>query len=87
MRGQQCLIESLDEQVGVIGPEHQRRPDLENIGMGPGGADQHAPLAQHVDNPRSFIRGRRSGFAAAPELHADEQASAAYFRDQIVQGL
>ena len=45
MQGLQRLIQTLDEQVGVIGAEHQRWPDLENIGMWPGGADQHMLFA------------------------------------------
>ena len=33
----QCLIQSLDQQVGVIGAEYQLWPDLEKIGFRPGG--------------------------------------------------
>ena len=45
MQSLQCLIQSLDEQVGMFGAEHQWRPNLENVGIWPGGADQYAPLA------------------------------------------
>jgi hypothetical protein len=87
MQGLQRLIRTLDKKAGVIRAKHQRWPDLENIGMWPGDTDQHAPLARHVDDISASARGRRRGGTAAPELHADEQASAADFGNQLVPRL
>ena len=68
----------------MFSAEHQRWPDLENIGVPAGGADQDASLAERVDDPRAFARRGRPDHAAMPEFNADEQARA--FFDQYLKG-
>src|ERR1700737_2382896 len=80
----QRLVQARDQQVGMFGAEQQRWPDLENIAIRSGSADQHALIAHGVDDPRALSRG---GCSATPQFDADEQARAAHLGDQRMLGL
>ena len=46
----ECTGEGLDQNVGMLALEDERRADLEHVGMLTGRADQHAAIAHAVDD-------------------------------------
>src|SRR5204863_8903174 len=49
-------LQPIDEQVGVVVAEDQRRPDLQGSALPSGATDQHTPVPHAFDDPPGAVR-------------------------------
>src|SRR5215469_2466512 len=78
------MVERIEQQVGVLRLECERRADFQDVGAAAGGADENAAAAHAVhDAPRLGAAANAAG-AVRAELDPDEQSGAADLADRSV---
>lgn len=77
-------VECVDEEVDVVPREGQLRADLQNVRFLAGRADEHATLAQLVDDADGLLRVGLSGSVGGDEVDAEEETRASDVADAFV---
>ena len=73
------LIQCLEEQVGVLCAEGERRANFDHIRAAAGDADQDAASTECIHHPFGLRGGAKAAHRVGAEFDADEQSSAPDF--------
>mmetsp|Transcript_20748 Transcript_20748/g.64352 ORF Transcript_20748/g.64352 Transcript_20748/m.64352 type:complete len:309 (+) Transcript_20748:281-1207(+) len=78
------MVHGVGHEVGVLLGEAHRRLGAEHVAVDAALADEHAQVAQPLEDVRRLRRGRLLGGAIRHQLHAQHQPPAANVADNVV---
>src|SRR5215469_3258972 len=76
------LLERLEQEVGVLRLERERRADLEHVAVASGGADQDAAAAHSVHHAFCLRRPDEPAHRVGAQLDAQEESRAPHRADR-----